>query len=105
MIHRAIVKSGRMMVLSLSPGPAPLDKAAEVAANAQLWRISDDVWDRWERLANEHNAQCSIICVRSGLTFCLLVSFQRLKVEWNASSIALPIPPAHPQWNSIPPPR
>ena len=53
MIHRAIVKSGRAMVLSLSPGPAPLDKSAEVAANAQLWRISDDVWDRWERPESE----------------------------------------------------
>jgi hypothetical protein len=57
MIHRAIVKTGRPMVLSLSPGPAPLDKSAEVAANAQLWRISDDVWDRWERPANEHFPQ------------------------------------------------
>jgi len=47
MIHRAIAKTGRPMVLSLSPGPAPLDKAAEVAENAQLWRISDDVWDMW----------------------------------------------------------
>jgi alpha-galactosidase len=47
MIHRAIVKSGRAMVLSLSPGPAPLEKAEELAANAQLWRISDDVWDLW----------------------------------------------------------
>ena len=27
MIHRAIAKSGRAMVLSLSPGPAPLDKS------------------------------------------------------------------------------
>jgi hypothetical protein len=57
MIHRAILKSGRRMVLSLSPGPAPLDKSDEVAANAQLWRISDDVWDRWERPAGEHFPQ------------------------------------------------
>lgn len=49
MIHRAIVKTGRAIVLSLSPGPAPLDKAAEVAANAQVWRISDDVWDYWKK--------------------------------------------------------
>jgi len=57
MIHRAIAKTGRPMALSLSPGPAPLDKAAEVAANAQLWRISDDVWDRWERPESEHFPQ------------------------------------------------
>jgi alpha-galactosidase len=57
MIHRAIAKTRRAIVLSLSPGPAPLDKSAEVAANAQLWRISDDVWDRWERPASEHFPQ------------------------------------------------
>lgn len=57
MIHRAIAKTGRAMVLSLSPGPVPLDKSEEVEANAQLWRISDDVWDRWERPENEHFPQ------------------------------------------------
>jgi hypothetical protein len=49
MIHRAILKSGRPIVLSLSPGPTALDNAAEVGRNAQLWRISDDVWDYWDR--------------------------------------------------------
>ncbi len=47
MIHLAIEKSGRPMVLSLSPGPAALTDAAALGANAQLWRISNDVWDRW----------------------------------------------------------
>jgi hypothetical protein len=50
MIRRAIDKAGRPMVLSLSPGPTALDHAAEVAAEAQMWRISDDFWDVW---ANE----------------------------------------------------
>jgi hypothetical protein len=45
------------MVLSLSPGPAPLDKAPEVAMNAQLWRISDDVWDYWEKKDGKHFPQ------------------------------------------------
>jgi alpha-galactosidase len=49
MIHKAIGRSGRAMALSLSPGPTALENAAEVGANAQLWRISDDVWDFWER--------------------------------------------------------
>lgn len=49
MIHRAIVKTGRPMVLSLSPGPAPLSEAVELGQNAQLWRISNDVWDHWEK--------------------------------------------------------
>ncbi|GGG65282.1 glycoside hydrolase family 27 protein [Edaphobacter dinghuensis] len=49
MIHRAIAKTGRPIVLSLSPGPAPLSEAVELGQNAQLWRISNDVWDHWEK--------------------------------------------------------
>jgi len=47
MIHRAIAKTGRPIVLSLSPGPSPLNKALLLGQNAQLWRISEDVWDSW----------------------------------------------------------
>ena len=46
-VRRAIDASGRPIVLSLSPGETPLDAAAHVAAHANLWRISDDFWDRW----------------------------------------------------------
>ena len=49
-LHRAIGKSGRAIVLSLSPGPADVGKAAQYAANANLWRISDDFWDQWKPL-------------------------------------------------------
>jgi hypothetical protein len=46
-ISEAIKKSGRRMVLSLSPGPTSLKHAGEVAELAQMWRISDDHWDVW----------------------------------------------------------
>ncbi len=49
-LHRAIEKSGRPIVLSLSPGPADVAKADLYAANANLWRISGDFWDRWQDL-------------------------------------------------------
>ncbi len=49
-IRSAIDKCGRPMVLSLSPGPAPVNRAAHLAANANLWRMSADFWDRWEKL-------------------------------------------------------
>jgi alpha-galactosidase len=52
MIREALDKTGRPIVLSLSPGPAPLDKAREMAKYAQLWRISDDVWDVWKTTEN-----------------------------------------------------
>jgi hypothetical protein len=48
MIHRAIAKTRRPIILRLSPGPAPLEKAVELGQNAQLWRISQDVWDHWD---------------------------------------------------------
>jgi hypothetical protein len=47
MIRRAIDKTGRPMVLSLSPGPTAIENAAEVGQLAQMWRISDDFWDFW----------------------------------------------------------
>jgi len=47
MIRQALDKTGRPIVLSLSPGPAPVDKLDEMRQYAQMWRISDDVWDIW----------------------------------------------------------
>jgi alpha-galactosidase len=47
MLSLALRKSGRPIVLSLSPGPTARDKADEVAKYAEMWRISDDFWDHW----------------------------------------------------------
>ena len=49
MIARAIAKTRRPIVLSLSPGPTSPALAAEVAKYSNLWRISDDMWDFWSR--------------------------------------------------------
>ncbi len=49
-LHQAIQKSGRPIVLSLSPGPADVAKADFYAGVANLWRISGDFWDRWPDL-------------------------------------------------------
>jgi len=46
-IRHAIDKTGRPIVLSLSPGPTALDHAAEVTELANMWRISNDIWDFW----------------------------------------------------------
>ena len=50
MLHHAIEKCGRKIVLSLSPGPAILDEQDFYHENANMWRITDDFWDRWELL-------------------------------------------------------
>ena len=47
MLSDALRKTGRPIVLSLSPGAAPIDKIDEMRQYAQLWRISDDIWDLW----------------------------------------------------------
>ena len=47
-LHRAILKTGRPIVLSLSPGPAPMDEVADLQNSAQMWRIEDDLWDNWQ---------------------------------------------------------
>jgi alpha-galactosidase len=53
LIQRAIINSGRPMILSLSPGEAPLSQAEHLRDHAHMWRISDDFWDEWRDL--EHN--------------------------------------------------
>ncbi|WP_416151772.1 glycoside hydrolase family 27 protein [Salipaludibacillus sp. HK11] len=50
MIRKAIDNSGRPMVLSLSPGPAPLEYASVFEENANMWRMTDDYWDLWHLL-------------------------------------------------------
>lgn len=50
MIDKAIENCGRDMVLSLSPGPAPLEQAEHLKQHANMWRITDDFWDKWELL-------------------------------------------------------
>src|SRR4051812_38145488 len=52
-LSRAIDKSGRPMVLSLSPGPTKVEDAKFLAGNAEMWRISNDFWDRWKDLKTQ----------------------------------------------------
>ena len=52
MLHKAIMDSGREIVLSLSPGPAHIDMAFHYQENGNMWRITDDFWDKWELLKN-----------------------------------------------------
>jgi alpha-galactosidase len=49
----AIGKSGRPIVLSLSPGTNNVDRAGFIAGHAQMWRISGDFWDRWADLKRQ----------------------------------------------------
>ena len=52
-IRKAIDLTGRPMVFSTSPGETPLDQAAHISQNANMWRISDDFWDNWKSLLHQ----------------------------------------------------
>ena len=52
-LSRSIKKTSRPMILSLSPGESPIERVAHLKANAQMWRISGDFWDRWEDLKKQ----------------------------------------------------
>ena len=49
MLSEAIKKTGRPIVLSLSPGPTPIEQIDDLRKYAQMWRISDDFWDSWKK--------------------------------------------------------
>jgi hypothetical protein len=49
-IHRAIGRSDRPMILSMSPGETPVIRGDHARKHAQMWRISDDFWDDWRML-------------------------------------------------------
>ena len=51
----ALKKSGRSIILSLSPGATPVSAAPHVKQFANLWRISPDFWDNWHSLNRNFN--------------------------------------------------
>ncbi len=50
LLSEALRNCGREMILSLSPGPALLEKAELYKQTADMWRITDDFWDDWKLL-------------------------------------------------------
>lgn len=54
-IRKAIDKTDRPIVLSLSPGPAALKDGSFFQENANMWRLTDDFWDHWDSLIQMFN--------------------------------------------------
>lgn len=52
LIRQAIDNCQREMVLSLSPGPAVVAEAFHLSQNANMWRMTGDFWDHWDKLKN-----------------------------------------------------
>lgn len=59
MLSKAIARSGREIVLSLSPGPALIEQAWHYETHANMWRITDDFWDDW-RLLKDMFKRCEL---------------------------------------------
>lgn len=65
LISEACRAAGRDMVLSLSPGPAPVEQAEHLKKYASMWRITDDFWDEWRLLLDMfHRAE--VWCTHAG---------------------------------------
>lgn len=52
MIRKAIDATGRPIVLSTSPGETPLEAANHVDSHTNMWRMVNDVWDRWQDVSH-----------------------------------------------------
>jgi len=53
MVRNAIDQCKRPIVLSLSPGPTPMEEADHVGTHANMWRVIGDFWDNWPQM-EEH---------------------------------------------------
>ncbi len=52
-IRQAIDRTGRAIVFSTSPGATPVSAGPHVSTHANMWRISDDFWDKWSLLRDQ----------------------------------------------------
>jgi hypothetical protein len=52
-IRKAIDRTGRPIVFSTSPGATPLSAGDHASTHANMWRISDDFWDKWSLLLEQ----------------------------------------------------
>ena len=52
LISDCLKNCGREMVFSISPGPAVLEYSEVYKQTANMWRITDDFWDKWSLLYN-----------------------------------------------------
>jgi alpha-galactosidase len=52
-VRKAIDKTGRPMVFSVSPGGSTVGRGEFISTNANMWRISGDFWDSWGALYSQ----------------------------------------------------
>ncbi len=52
-LSTALRETDHSIILSLSPGPSPVNASEHLKQFANLWRVSNDFWDNWKSL--NHN--------------------------------------------------
>jgi alpha-galactosidase len=52
-IRKAIDKTKRPIVLSMSPGETDIEFGGHALTHSNMWRISDDFWDSWPALMSQ----------------------------------------------------
>lgn len=53
---KAACSCGRDILLSFSPGPAPVEQAEHLKKHGHMWRITNDFWDTWGDLLTAFDA-------------------------------------------------
>jgi hypothetical protein len=54
-LSTALRQTDHSIVLSLSPGPTPVNASEHLKQFANLWRVSNDFWDNWRSLNHNFN--------------------------------------------------
>ncbi len=83
MLRNAINNCGRDIVLSLSPGPAPLSEHYHLNEHANMWRMSGDFWDNWNALYKMFDlcAKWAPYVTTGGYPDCDMLPLGRLAVD------------------------
>ncbi|MES2177943.1 MAG: glycoside hydrolase family 27 protein [Gemmatimonadota bacterium] len=86
-LRLALDKTRRPIILSISPGPAPLGQAAFFAEHSQMWRISDDFWDSWRLVRKQFDYTrdwAPYVGVNGGWPDADMLPFGRLRITDSA---------------------
>jgi hypothetical protein len=54
-VHRAIVKTGKPIILDITPGPVFVEKIEHLRQNVNMWRINSDFHDHWKFVEEAFN--------------------------------------------------
>jgi len=86
-INKAIKKTGCPIVLSLSAGPVNIERADHLRQNANLWRISGDMWDDWSYIIKtfEYCREWQDYIIPNHWLDCDILALEKLRINGGGS--------------------